>query len=323
LLGIFVALAALVQAAPAAPPAAPPTLAAPAAATETARAKVKFPPAADRRPIPFDAIRKLVVFKAKVAGREVWALLDNGSDRSLIDLEFARAAGLDVVGGRTGVARTATGGALETRVVRDVPISLDHQFETTVPIAGTDLAFITKSMGRKIDFVLGADFLKQFAVVIDHGKGVVQFGPGGAIRPGDGFIAIPITAPRGQLDVTIGGERFRVRLDTGSDGFLSVTPDAWALSKAKALRRGSVTNMGADGSKQHHDIVLAPEVQIGSLVRRNMPVALRPSNREGEDGRIGMGALSGFLIILDLKAGKLWLKPPAAQASPERVAPRE
>lgn len=65
----------------------------PPATSSEVQVKVRFTPPAAHKSAAYELVHGHVAFKAVVAGRDVWALLDSGAERSLIDTTLATDAG--------------------------------------------------------------------------------------------------------------------------------------------------------------------------------------------------------------------------------------
>src|SRR6187551_1001431 len=64
---------------------------------QATRVTVQFASSADRKPLSYElAFKGVAVFKVRVEGQDVWAILDNGAGRTVIDTGFARSAGLEL-----------------------------------------------------------------------------------------------------------------------------------------------------------------------------------------------------------------------------------
>lgn len=61
-----------------------------------------------RAPLAYALVEGNIVFKATLADREIWAILDTGAERSIVDVGFAGQARL-TVGPPEGTIRTSTG----------------------------------------------------------------------------------------------------------------------------------------------------------------------------------------------------------------------
>src|SRR5690606_36585416 len=98
---------------------------------QTERATVRSVPKEQRAPLIYEVSDNRIFFRANVAGEDVWAMLDTGASQTLIDIEFARAAGLSI-GSEEKAVRTSRVD-LPTWRVFDVPILIPGQFEADHP----------------------------------------------------------------------------------------------------------------------------------------------------------------------------------------------
>jgi hypothetical protein len=267
---------------------------------------IHFASKEQRKPLPYETVGGLIIFKARVAGREVLMLLDNRAERSTIDLALARDAGLTLVPG--GTARTPTGEIPFLRAL-DVPLVLPGQFETRTRLAAMDLSAISKAMGRKIEAILGGDFLGALTISANSGKSQLSFVPSGVAKVPPTIPPIALIGARPQLEVTIGGKPLVVTLDLGSNQALSLTPEAWARVGAKDAVFTSRPVFHADGQPHMVDFTRVPEMKLGALKRRDVEVSVRPWQAANGDGIMGIGMLKESDFLLDIKLGKLWVIP--------------
>jgi predicted aspartyl protease len=270
-------------------------------------------PKEQRAPVVYESAAGAIAFKANIAGREVWAMLDTGATNSIMDIELARMANL-AVGPQEKPVRTPRGELMMQRV-SDVPILIPGQFETLYPgLAAVELGAVSKLAGRKIEFILGRDFLRSLVLLVDPGKRTFQLAPSGSFKapPAAAMSLHHPTTP--QIEVVIGSEKLVVSMDTGFNGQLNLTPAAWERIVPKGAATGTRFTTGADGKTHVKKTVLLPEIAIGSLRMTDVEVGESPVSGEG-DGLVGMGLLGKFRFALDIKMGKLWvsaLPPPDA-----------
>src|SRR5262245_36551071 len=93
--------------------------------------------------VTYDFADGTITFRATVAGREVWALIDTGSSSSLMDLELARSAGIRF-GTEEKQLQTARG-EFTKHLVYDVPVLIPGIFELKYPLfAAIDMAGMSK-----------------------------------------------------------------------------------------------------------------------------------------------------------------------------------
>jgi hypothetical protein len=259
-----------------------------------------------RAPVPYEEVNGHIIFRANVAGRDVWVLLDNLAFPSIIDASLARSAGLRI-DPPSGTIRTPTGTVPKQRVW-DVPMLVPGQLEVQTSLAAVDLAFISKAMGRKVEAVFGGDLLGQLAIKLDSGRRNLTFGPPGSSNVSAMIPMIPLQSQRAQLQVLVGDKPVTVALDLGSNGALTLTPEAWARVGSKDAVASSGLAAHGEGQVYAADIVRVPEVRLGSLTRKDVRISVRPMPGAA-DGTMGTALLTDTDFILDIKAGKLWLLP--------------
>ncbi len=284
--------------------------------------KGNFTPKEHRASIPYELVNGYVLFKIKVAGREVWALLDTGATRSIVDTGLAKAAGLSVTPA-VGTIRTATGVAVPKLRVSNVSLSIDKQLDLQAEaLGGMDLTTVSQTIGRKVEFVLGADLIAATTLRLDPGQKTFDLFPPGAFRPPPNFPFVPLTYDQKtiRLEIRVDEQPVQVTLDTGSSVPLSLEPQAWTrLAPAGAkLRPG--TTVGADGQVHIADYGVVSSIRIGPVRSSDVRTKVAPLFADA-DGSIGIPALSRFFLVIDVRSGKLWLAPrlsaaPAATAAP-------
>lgn len=280
-------------------------------ASQPLTVKASFAGKATRVPLPYESLNGLIAFKATVAGREVWVLLDTGAERSVIDTGLAAAVGLKV-GPPEGVIRTSTG-TVPKRRVSNVPIVVDKQFEVVAPaVAGMDLKPLSDTVGRKIEFILGAEFLGMMQVMVDPGPRTINLLPSGALNAPPNFPFVPLQ-PGFQIEAMVGDKPVSVGIDTGSTAGLTLSPEAWARVGPADAKRGTTVMSAADGQPHLVDVFVAPKLTIGRASRTDVKVQVIPRPAKG-DGLLGMGVLGQFFLVVDAKAGKLWLMPRLSSA---------
>jgi predicted aspartyl protease len=295
---------------PATPAATPPT-ATPPPRTTTVRAglpKAGVQP----QPAPYETVGGLILVRGRLLGKPVWALLDTGSARSVVDLSFAEGAGLKIGPPEGSVALPS--GEAPLRFVPGVSFIVPKQIGVLeAEFTAMDLDRISKTIGRKIDFVLGFDVLSRFAVTIDPVTRTLSFGKPGETPPPAGATAIPFVDQR-RLDVTVSGKPIRVALDIGSSSTLILNPEAWGRIGPKDAALTSGRSSDASGMAMRVRRAEVSEVSLGGFTRRDAQVNVQPWPAAMGDGALGMGFLAGFPMMIDVTAGKLWLAPKASVA---------
>ena len=258
-------------------------------------------------PAPYETVHGLILIRLGLLGKPVWALLDTGSTKSIVDLSFAEGAGLTVGPPEGSIALPS--GEAPLRFVSGVRFIIPRQLGVTeAEFAALDLEGVSKTMGRKIDFVLGRDVLSRFAFTVDPVTQTLSFGKPGESAPPAGATAIPLV-DQSRLEVTVAGKPIRVALDTGSTSTLVLNPQAWG--RIGPTGAALTTGRSGDGSGTVMLVRRAEvsEVSLGGITRRDAQVNVQPWPAALGEGALGMGFLAGFPMMIDITAGKLWLAP--------------
>jgi predicted aspartyl protease len=124
-----------------------------------------FPQSSNPKEIPFENSRMfgLVLVKAEVNGRPAVLIVDTGSNHTIISSELADAPSrnLDnVVAASKGSGFAGVG--LFTKATLNVATITwrDHK------VVAMDMRALSKSLGQKIDGMLGMDFFSEFELVV-------------------------------------------------------------------------------------------------------------------------------------------------------------
>jgi hypothetical protein len=132
-------------------------------------------------------------------------------------------------------------------------------------------------------------------------------------------------APPVTVDAAIGGETYRLQVDTGAPGQIALFAGAtrrsglWNDGKpfVPIQRRG----IGGEGSRGR--LVRIPQVRLGNIAFDSPLVSLSdPGQREliGVDGVLGLELIERMNLSSDVKAGRLWARRNARPPRPERYA---
>lgn len=286
----------------------PPPQASPPAKSAEIQLHGRFVPLAARKTASYELVQGHIIFKAVVAGRDVWALLDTGAERSLIDTALATSAGLHI-GDPEGRLRTSTGSFIPKRRVSDVRIAVADQLEIQSPaVAGMDMTALSQAIGRKVEFVLGAELLSLTALKLDPAKRTLDLYPSGALRPPNGFPALPLKGGY-RIEILVDNKPVLVDLDLGAAGALTLEPEAWARVGPANARVVTGQTRGADGQGRTADFGVLPLVVLGDNRFTNVRTKIMSWSDKDTEGAIGMELLDQLFLVLDARAGKMWLAP--------------
>lgn len=260
------------------------------------------------------------IVTARLQAREASLVLDTGADATVLDLRLARALGLplsrEVVSGSGGsgpsgeirravVPRFAVGGALR----RDQPVYVT-EFPREFPWDG----------------VLGADFLRTYAIRVDYPRGRLGLVPA---TSRDGVRQLLGPEPwlplrrhaSGKLlvEADLDGVVGWFSIDTGAGQAVTLfAPAVERLGLRTRWGRGVRLATGVTtGGVDHADCVRAQALHLGAyrLQRPVVELSLARGGLFGSDawlGNIGGELLRRFNLALDASGGHLALQPNAA-----------
>jgi len=167
-----------------------------------------------------------------------------------------------------------------------------------------DLAAASRSTGRQIDGLLGADFFRDKVVQVDYPARLLRINP--SLSSSRAAETLPIQRNFGAMCVSVqidGITLPKVRVDTGNTGGLQWSrPSAKTSAYAGTVRSVGLTNHSV--SKAQGDLRLGstriPRVDQTVFSKRLFP---------GEDGLLGNTVLKQFTVTFDMKRQRLILDP--------------
>jgi hypothetical protein len=248
-------------------------------------------------------------FIASVDGRPVGAILDTGVSDSAMSRRLsprqaprgARAATANAIGGSVAIGWTSS-----PRVVFG---GLDHRGGKIAVVDAPGDA----TGGEAIDLFVGRDLLAGFALEIDYDAGRFRLLPSGRM-PFRG-VRVPLTvggaAPTYLSELTIGGRRTRMIVDTGDGNAVTLSAATWRTLASPA--RVTTTLSYGIGGMSVTELAVDPALPLGPLPAQPTEVAIEPdggySQSAGVSGRIGNGLLQRYHVLLDPGAGQMVLAP--------------
>lgn len=231
-------------------------------------------------------------------------ILDTGARPCLLDGRVAAALG---VVARDSQSLGGAAGKFTAGIASPTPRVRLAQGDLPVPcteVVLTDLAGVSRSIGARVDGILGGDFFRDRIVVIDYGAHRLE------IRPSPGFRytglgdTVPITIRRNRpwliarLTVPGGTPVDReLLIDTGSE---DAVDDSLLLRSTEPLSGGHASGLGAGQSIR---VGRFSRVSIGRSTFDDVPgvVPVVPI--------IGSGILRRFRrLIFDYGAGRMYLE---------------
>jgi hypothetical protein len=248
--------------------------------------------------VPFNYADGMIWVKVDVAGdlAPLNFLLDSGAGTSVLDLATARRLAVKL--GRAKKVLGVSGSAVAYRV--DFVSSL-ASLPAPRSLLALDLTAVSRGLHQRIDGLLGADFFRGRIVQIDYAAGKLRLLDRNELTTTNAQV-LPLTRRNDALGLpaSIADRRAEwMRLDTGCSSSVE-----WVLDKSKpvTLRRPSIAASNASRQFIEADVTLGThrfsDVKVGIH-----PKALFP----GENGLLGNGLLSHFVVTIDADRSQLLL----------------
>jgi len=277
-------------------------------------------PDAEAQWVPFELTPgNQIRFRMTIDGRDATALLDTGFNRTVISRRWATAARLPVVAGGTAVA---IAGPVAMGVVNGRTLTIGGLTRTGGRLGVLDLPDSATGGSATVDAVIGSDVLRRYALDIDFTQRRFRLLPSGRL-PFAGQSAPLTIADRTGLyisEIQAGGARLRPMIvDTGDGATLAVSAEAWAAIGARHAPTTTTISYSVAGPVQS-DFTVLPELALGDATLRQAETMIEASGgfsaRMGASGRIGIGFLQRFRVLLDPGAGRMVM---AATADTDRT----
>jgi hypothetical protein len=181
-----------------------------------------------------------------------------------------------------------------------------------------DLAPVAALLGRPTLVVMGQEAFNEAVVDVDFAARKVAFLPPAGYAPPPGAIDLPL-GPKGVPLSIEGAPPANFQIDLGDADAIDLFP-AFIASRGLAHGRivSQVLKFGVEGPEADQSATLK-DVALGDLHLAGVPADLQihpqPALDDTVAGRIGIGLLSRFHVIIDYPQGHLYLIPIADQLS--------
>ena len=284
---------------------------------------IQYLPQNERRPVPFEFAKNHIVFRARVGGQEVWAILDNGFDRTVVDNGFAKSSGLKAEHPSSTILSLT--GSLEAGLIKSALLEIPGQMKTQAPFLATDLSGISKMMGRPIALIIGKEYFDSLVFFISSTRRTFQLGPSGTVRVPPNAVRLELKNEEPQLampqlEVTLDGKTVSVGIDLGSNSQIALSTAAWDTLGLNHLATISGKLMGLDGGVIETKLATVERVLIGPITANNVDVTIATKHTFAGDGIIGLGIFSHFDFAIDVAAHSLWMSPVDSRATANAFA---
>ena len=246
--------------------------------------------------IPFQLERgHLVIVEGTLgpfAGRRL--IVDTGSSPTILDARIARELSLE---GSNSRLELFNGSSLVRASILP-SLTLGPVTAKSLPVLVSDLSFVQRDVGVRIDAVIGLDVLRT-SFVIDYESRLIRFG---AVPAFPGSVPFDSAPPLVTVTMEVEGQPARVLVDTGASGLL-LFRKAHRFDPLSVLRTQTANNLS--GAFQREQVEVS-DVRLGSLHlgRRIAYLAnARESVSRDYDGLMGIPALGIKQIAFDFERG--------------------
>ena len=196
----------------------------------------------------------LVVVEGSIGNLEkLTFIIDTGAYPSMIDQRIATALGLRETDGKVALVNQS----VRTKLATLPSVGVGPARVESVPVLVQDLSSIEKTLGRRIDAVVGLDVLGKNSFSIDYRTKRLRFGPVERTRS---TVLFETRTPFVIVEVRLHDQPVRLLVDTGASAlmlFQSRLKDAISLL---AGRTAKATNVGGDFQRQP---VLIADTRLG------------------------------------------------------------
>jgi Aspartyl protease len=262
--------------------------------------------------VAFAYVHHEIVVQVYVNGSGPYRMLvDTDTTPSVIDAALAKRLKLRPLA-PSGQGAGEGSGTMQTYPVEldDVAVGAVHQKH--LPALAADITGLGKSLGQRIDGVLGTSFLDGRVVQIDYHCATIRFLPDAVL----GAYAARLGSADGinvSNDVWVGSKRITATFDTGNSGSSVVSGRGIASLGLQATAAAGVQSTGRGYlgttrfTKGHLEDARVGHVQLGRIDTNFIASSTGPY-----DVNIGNRVLSRYVATFDYQRGLLTLAPPAA-----------
>jgi predicted aspartyl protease len=254
-----------------------------------------------------------VVVEARIEGRQVLVMIDNGFSFTGVDKGFVKELGLD----RATVA-TLLNGSEATRM-RGVMLELGPLRMSLSP-GLVDLSEPARIVEKPVKAILGMEMFNAAIVGIDFSASRLDLkrrqrfiGPPGARR----VDLRPATGTKHEALITLNGLKVRAMVDLGYSSILAVSPqiaEKLALPKDRARTTRVAAQFAGDSTvRRTWGLTSIDTVQFAGETMRDVPLDIAPTEGAGpfaeHDAVIGLPLLRRYDLVFDLPGLRLWATP--------------
>jgi predicted aspartyl protease len=251
-----------------------------------------------------------IKFSMAIDGRPITAILDTGVTVSVLSHRFATDNGLKVMPGSQAIG---VGGSVALGWANGRALTIGGLTRSGGRMGVVDLPTNATGGAEPVDALIGRDLVDRYALDIDFAQRRFRLLPSGRL-PFVGESAPLTIAPRQQLYVSelkIGSTNLRpVIIDTGDGATVTMSTEAWR--SLPLTRPQSTTTLSYSvGGPVTTELMVLPSVSVGGATLQDAEARIEPaggfSAKMGVAGRIGLGFLQHYRVLLDPRAGRMVL----------------
>lgn len=291
-----------------------------ASAPLAAPERIALSPDAETQWVPFDLTPgNQIRFAMRIDGHSADAILDTGVSVSVLSRRWTDRNAIRV---EPGSHALGIGGNVAVGWIAGRQLEMGGWLRSGGRLGVVDLPASVTGGARAIDALIGRDLLDRYALDIDFAGRRFRLLPSGRL-PFAGQSAPLAILPRQNLYISearIGDTRLRPMIvDTGDGASLTVSQDAWRALKVSEPATTTIS-YGMSGPVTT-ELAVLPAVEIGEATLHQAEARVEPdggfSTQVGAAGRIGLGFLQRYRVLLDPGAGRMVLAPnPAIAQTP-------
>ncbi len=246
----------------------------------------------------FELVGNRIYFPATVNGHAASAILDTGAGATVMDLGLAdnwKLEGAGKIEASGAGPNTITGRFLQNSNIAFG--SITHPVTIAIPLTSLAVA-----EGRRLEVILGKDFLDKYVVSIDYPHRRLSVYPGDMMVKMNGEV-VPITFvsnhPHAKMNLTVDGKErmVDVMIDSGASSgtlskkYLTANP----VSPKLVTTPRTVVGGGVGGFDEGY-FTRADRLQIGSISFTHFPIVLS----DAKGGQLGPQSNCDFLLGGDI-----------------------
>jgi hypothetical protein len=263
--------------------------------------------------------------------KSVSAIVDSGAVLSIISRNFASQVPVRMLGTFEGTFSGLLGEPIPVQFGMLETLQIGRMTITNVPVAvmpDDKMKFVVAGKKEfKMDFLLGANLLKEFRLDLDYRRNLAIFthlGPGDRRPVADQNLFFEQFRPVVRGAINRHGW-FMFVLDTGSEvTFLNQTQMASLPIPIAAPKIHNATLQGLGGARKRGDKVENVEIGIDQWagVFRNIPM-YEPGKDDPTSGIVGENFLKNFIVTIDFGRMRLELQPLVRATDLEPLTPTD